>query len=222
MRARDNPFRTESILRVRYRLPGTEWEQLLRRCERLQYRAALVGPCGSGKTTLLEDLEPKFQDKGFETVRIRLNQQRSYREQWSVPRVSSRHIILFDGAEQLSWVAWQWFKWRTRRAAGLIITTHRPGRLPTLWECLTTSHMLSAIIAEVLAGSRLPAPADPSELFWKHEGNLRDALRECYDLVARSEPRSASIPVLRDLVLTQTPTPLLSIYADSQSASDSS
>ncbi len=188
MRARDNPFRTESVLRVRYRLLGIEWDQLLRRCEQLQYRAGLVGAYGSGKTTLLEDLEPKLRDKGFETVRIRLNQQSSPQEHWSVPRMTSRHIILFDGAEQLSWLPWQFFKWRTCRAAGLIITTHKPGRLPTLWECRTSSGLLSDIMAEVLAGSRFTPPADPADLFRKHKGNLREALRECYDQMARGEP----------------------------------
>jgi hypothetical protein len=65
---------------------------------------------------------------------------------------------------------------------------HRPGRLPTLWECRTSSRVLSDIMAELLVGYRLSPPADPADLFWKHEGNLREALRECYDLMARSEP----------------------------------
>jgi hypothetical protein len=136
----------------------------------------------------MEDLEPKLRGKGFETVRIRLNQQSSLREHWSALKVSTRHIILFDGAEQLSRVTWQLFKWRTRQAAGVIITTHKPGRLPTLWDCRTSSRLLSEIMAEVLADSRLPLPANPVELFRKHQGNVREALRECYDLMARSEP----------------------------------
>jgi|KBSMisStandDraft_5_1062788.scaffolds.fasta_scaffold188386_1 hypothetical protein len=181
MRARDNPFRSESILRVRYRLLGIEWDQLLGRCEQLHYRAALVGPCGSGKTTLLEDLEPRLRAKGFETVWLRLNQESSLRERWSLSKQTTGQFLLFDGAEQLSWVAWQFFKWRTRRAAGLIITTHKPGRLPTLWKCNTSAGLLSDIMAEVLAGSRFTPPAD---LFRKHKGNLREALRECYDLMA--------------------------------------
>lgn len=188
MRARDNPFRTESVLRVRYRLLGIEWDQLLGRCEQLQYRAALVGACGSGKTTLLEDLEPRLRAKGFETVRLRLNHQSSHQERWSLLNTTSRHFLLFDGAEQLNWVAWQFFKWRTRRAAGLIITTHKPGRLPTLWNCNTSAELLSEIMAAVLAGSRFTTPpADPADLFRKHKGNLREALRECYDLMARGE-----------------------------------
>lgn len=196
MRARDNPFRTESILRVRYRLPGIEWDQLLGRCEQLQYRAALVGACGSGKTTLLEDLEPKLRAKGFETVRLRLNQQSSLHERWSLSKTTSRQFLLFDGTEQLNWVAWQFFKWRTRRAAGLIITTHKPGRLPTLWNCKTSARLLSDIMAEVLAGSRFTPPADPAHLFLKHKGNLREALRECYDLVARGERDESTASVV--------------------------
>lgn len=172
---------------MRYQLLGMSWDQLLARCERLQYRAALVGPCGSGKTTLLEDLEPKLRAKGFETVRLRLNRQSSAYQRWRVSNTTSRQFLLFDGAEQLNWVGWQFFKWRTRRAAGLIVTTHKPGRLPTLLNCKTSAGLLSSIMAEVLAHSGIAPPGDAADLFGRHRGNLREALRECYDLMARSE-----------------------------------
>ena len=213
MRARDNPFRSESILRVRYRLLGIEWDQLLGRCEQLHYRAALVGPCGSGKTTLLEDLEPRLRAKGFETVWLRLNQESSLRERWSLSKQTTGQFLLFDGAEQLSWVAWQFFKWRTRRAAGLIITTHKPGRLPTLWNCNTSARLLSDIMADVLAGSRFTTlPANPVDLFRKHQGNLREALRECYDLMACGDHDKPRVPLLRGFLVTPRPAPLLSVH----------
>jgi hypothetical protein len=136
----------------------------------------------------LEELEPKLRAKGFETMRLRLNQQSSLHERWSLSKTTTRQFLLFDGAEQLSWVAWQFFKWRTRPAAGLIITTHKPGRLPTLWDCRTSSRLLSDLVADLLTGSRFTPPADPGYLFRKHHGNLREALRECYDLMARGEP----------------------------------
>jgi hypothetical protein len=194
MRARDNPYHTESVLRVRYQLDGIGWEELLSRCERLRYRAALVGPCGSGKTTLLEDLEPRLRAKGFETLHLRLTQQSSLRQRWSLSNATARKFLLFDGAEQLSWVAWQFFKWRSRRAAGLIITTHKSGRLPTLWNCKTSAQLLSNILAEVLTNSHHTPPANPADLFRKHKGNLREALRECYDLMAHAKLDKSAAP----------------------------
>src|SRR5260221_10231925 len=120
MRACDNPFRSESILRVRYRLRGINWAELLRRCEQLGYRAALVGPCGSGKTTLLEDLDPKLREQGFQPCWVRLDEAHTLEHGLArklASEITDRHIVLFDGAEQLNWLAWQVFKWHTRRAA---------------------------------------------------------------------------------------------------------
>jgi hypothetical protein len=83
MRARDNPFRTERMLEVRYRLEGIGWEELLRRFEKLGYRAALIGPHGSGKTTLIESLEPRLNALGFETRVIRLTAEQQHFVRWT-------------------------------------------------------------------------------------------------------------------------------------------
>jgi hypothetical protein len=194
MRARDNPFRTERILSVRYRLQGITWPEFLRRCETLQYRAALIGPRGSGKTTLLEDLESKFRERGFSTRSLRLDRDHSRFEPEFLRQLraglSTAEILLFDGAEQMNPLAWRWFKWRTRKAAGLIITMHRAGRLPTLWECRTSAPLLADITGELLSTQSLAFQPNANNLFQKHRGNLRDALRECYDLLAHANSRS--------------------------------
>jgi hypothetical protein len=51
MRARDNPFAVRRVLKLRYRLSESGWDELLARLERLDHRAAIVGAEGSGKTT---------------------------------------------------------------------------------------------------------------------------------------------------------------------------
>ena len=194
MRAADNPFRSEAVLRVRYKLPEIAWEKLLHRLAEMHYRAAVVGPYGTGKTTLLEDLETRLKAKGFQTAWIRLRQDSPHWETGSALKSITRRILLVDGAEQLGWARWQYFKWLTRQAAGLIITTHRPGRLRTLWRCETSSRLLSDIIAELLTGSGFSPPTEPAELFSKHRGNLREALRECYDIVGRIHLESPAPP----------------------------
>jgi hypothetical protein len=188
MKARDNPFRTERILSVRYRLRGITWTELLHRCEALRYRAALVGPRGSGKTTLLEDLAPKLGELGFRTRLVRLDQEHPRFDAGFLPELvaglTTKDILLFDGTEQMNPSAWRWFKWRTRAAGGLIITSHLPGLLPTLWECHTSPVLLASIAAELLGVDPCITQAHAIDLFKKHCGNLRDALRECYDQVA--------------------------------------
>src|SRR5581483_741016 len=174
MRARDNPFRTECLQRLRYRFAGITWEELLGRCERLNYRGAVVGRCGSGKTTLLEELAPKLQERGLVTRSIRLSrEQPSFKPGFLsqlVLKLSDREILLLDGAEQLSLGGWHWFKCRTRAAGGLIVTTHLPGRLPTLWECRTSAPLLAQLAADLLGTEAEDLQRQAEELFERHRG----------------------------------------------------
>jgi hypothetical protein len=84
-----------------------------------------------------------------------------------------------DGAEQLGRVGWWSFLRKARRARGLVITSHRAGLLPTLVECETSAPLLREIV-ECLHPGR---PAIDL-LFDRHGGNVREALRELYDLHA--------------------------------------
>jgi hypothetical protein len=187
LRACDNPFRTERILQMRYRLEGITWTELLARCEKLRYRAALVGPHGSGKTTLLEDLEPRLRELGFGTRLIRLDAEHPAFDPGFADALAAGHttrdIVLFDGAEQMNPFEWRWFHWRMRHTGGLIITTHQAGRLLTLWECRTSPALLAGIAGDLLEVERATLHCQAEMLFQKHRGNLRDALWEWYDLV---------------------------------------
>jgi hypothetical protein len=138
-----------------------------------------VGPHGHGKTTLLEDLAPRIADRGFRvrTVSLREAHPRLDRADKELIRsLGPEDVLLLDGAEQLGWLSWRALRFRTRRAGGLVITSHRPGLLPTLFECQTSPALLAGIVGE-LAGSEVEA----GELWARHGGNVRDALRELYD-----------------------------------------
>lgn len=192
MKARDNPFSTDRVLRVRYKLCGVTWPGLWSRLESLNLRAAIVGPRGSGKTTLLEDLEPILHGKGYRPQRLRLDEENQSVHPDTLLRLKERltslDVVLLDGAEQLGWRAWRAFAAAANRAGGLVVTSHRPGRLPTLVRCRTDPRLLDAIVAELLAGvGRVPA-LPIAELFQRHRGNLRDALRDLYDLFAGVDP----------------------------------
>jgi hypothetical protein len=186
MRARDNPFATVHLHRIRYRLPdGLTWDEMLEQAASMNWRAAIVGPEGAGKTTLLEDFDPRLRARGFETVWLRLTQEEPRFSSATLHELESLHagqVILFDGAEQLSRWAWWRFLRLARRADGLLITSHRPGLLPTLVECGTTPQLLAGIVADLLAASPEVHRAEASRLHHKHRGNLREALRELYDL----------------------------------------
>ena len=199
MRARDNPFATARVLRIRYRFSGESWDDLLSRLARTHHRGAIVGPEGAGKTTLLEDFEPRLRERGFEIVWLRLT-----REEPHFPNGTSRdpslkvgpkHFVLFDGAEQLSRWSWWRFLMNTRRAGGLLITSHQPGLLPTLIECRTSQYLLAGIVADLLHEPARDQQACAAQLFSKHKGNLREALRELYDMWSECAASQARCPV---------------------------
>jgi hypothetical protein len=99
-------------------------------------------------------------------------------------RIDPSTIVLLDGAEQLS--AWQWYRVRkiTRHAAGLVITSHQRGLLPTLIECRTSPELLDALMHELLGDKAAAFAPRGRELFTAHDGNLRDVLRAFYDEAA--------------------------------------
>lgn len=189
MRARDNPFAVDRVLALRTR--GVPWDDLLARFETLGRRAAIAGPHGAGKTTLLEDLEPRLAARGHRIRKATLHegdrQLGPHRRQALLAALGPDDLLLLDGAEQLAPYAWRELAWRSRRAAGLLVTIHGPGngagRLPLLWECRPTPELLAALVAD-LVGPHEAAALPLADLFRAHRGNLRDALRALYDLYA--------------------------------------
>jgi adenylate kinase family enzyme len=188
LRARDNPFAIEHVLKLRYRFGNDDWTSLLNRLQSLSYRAAIVGPHGSGKTTLLEDLGERLSARGFQIHRLFLNEQsREYPAEFlrrGRKNFTSNDIILFDGCEQLGSLAWLRFRSESRRAGGLVITTHAGGRLPTLRTCETNRGLLGDLVCQLMQSEKTIAPEILDRLFDKHRGNLRDVLRELYDRAA--------------------------------------
>jgi hypothetical protein len=152
---------------------------MLARLAELRYRAAIIGPKGSGKTTLLEDLAARLAAKGIRGRMIRLDS--TGRRLPDLSGVHEREIVLCDGAEQLSRVDWWRLRLQSRRAAGLVITSHHRGLLPTLHRCRTSPALLWELT--VALGARV-GNERCVDLHDRHRGNLRDAMRELYDEVS--------------------------------------
>lgn len=191
MRARQNPFRAERIQNVPYRFQdGICWSDLIARIEELQFRAAIVGSEGSGKTTLLEELSRKLGEIGFKVI---LRSAKSGHPAEVVPRrLEASELLLIDSAECFG--AWEWLrlKWACRAAAGLIVTAHRPGLLPTLIQCRTTPELFRQIVGDLLADQVQLSSGMLDAIYRKHNGNVRNALRQLYDgWSARSESPGA-------------------------------
>lgn len=193
--ARDNPFAVHRVLRVRTRLDDAGWAALLARLAAHRWRGAIVGPHGSGKTTLLEDLGARLGADGWCIHWIRLSA-----EARSMPAgflrakaaaLGPRDALLIDGAEQLGVAAWWALCLRVRRVGALIATTHRGGRLPTVQRCATSAELLRQLVAEL--GETIHA-AEAAVLHARHCGNIREALRELYDVAAVRGGVTSSVP----------------------------
>ena len=191
MNARDNPFTTERVLRIRYALAAEDWTALLARIDAHGYRGAIVGPHGAGKTTLLEDLQAQLEARGVPTLWLRRDADRRHFTRAeldaSFAMITPAHVICLDGAEQLTRLGWALFKRRARVARGLIITSHRAGLLPTLHTCTTNERLLEEIVGRLLSPAPPVSPATlptARDLLLRHRGNVRDALRELYDCYA--------------------------------------
>lgn len=188
MRACDNPFSTDRVLEVRYQPQDKSWDEVLHRLAALNYRAEITGAEGSGKTTMLEDLEVKLRDLGHSPVLIRLRQDDGSAAFSSVHNllrlINEKNLLLLDGAEQLSFFVWHYLKTKTRAFAGLVITAHTQGRLPSLIHSETSAHILEEIVEELLGDDIQHLRIPIETLFHSHQGNLRDALRQCYDFFA--------------------------------------
>jgi len=73
-------------------------------------------------------------------------------------------------------------------------TAHRPGLLPPLLDCATTRELLEGIVRDLVGPQEEALPL--GELFARHGGNVRESLRELYDVWA-ALPEPEGVPVRR-------------------------
>lgn len=189
LHAHENPFRTEQMHSLRYRFePGTDLTSLRQRFSELNYRAALVGPMGHGKTTLVRELADAIETDGIPTARVRFSRQQRHAapaQLLQLARESSPETLLvIDGSEQVGWLTWRRFLRRSGHCRGVLITAHTPGRLPTLLECRTQPELLLNIVRELAPQHFANFEPDLTTMFARHDGNVRECLRELYDRCA--------------------------------------
>jgi hypothetical protein len=184
VRPADNPFASARIDRLPYRFSSGDVSTLIERLTRLGGRGAVVGRHGSGKTTLMGLLAGELPG---EPVSLRLDAATRNPLRTAVAglptTVGSHHSILIDGAEQLGAPGWWRLRRRIRRAGAVVITSHRPARLPTLHECTATPELLRELVREL--APEVDAIDDLDTLFERHDGDLRRCFRELYDHCSR-------------------------------------
>lgn len=179
-----NPFRVARIEALAWRAPGFYWDIFLARIEERGYRGAIVGPHGTGKTTLLLEAQARLMARGVSVRYVFLNEEtgRKGRAARDALRESGSDSVLFlDGAEQLDALTWAWLRWRARRLRGLVITVHRPGRLPTLHTTESSEALLQELLTQLLGEDWVRYGKRAREHFVRCGGNVREVLFALYD-----------------------------------------
>jgi hypothetical protein len=158
------------------------------------WHGQITGGHGTGKSTLLAALAPAIEDRGrlVKSITLVAGQRR-------LPRAfiaSLRHsaglgVAAVDGIEQLH----PWNRLRLRRVcraygAGLVVASHRRSHLPTLYEATVDETRAWSVVQKLQDGFPLRVDIeDLAERLARHQGNLREALFDLYDLY---EERSRS------------------------------
>ncbi|TWT60249.1 hypothetical protein [Rubinisphaera italica] len=189
--ARKNPFATEHLLSIPYLYQDTSLNELIERFEQMGSRAALVGPEGHGKTTLQETMAAEYERRGVKTHWIRVSRDTPHLPKGIFKQLAEQtapeDLILFDGVEQISRLAWWRFRRTLKPGQACLITTHTPGWFPTLHDCATDQVLLSEIIARLPISDIQIDSSEIGEIWLKHRGDLRQALFDLYDRYASGE-----------------------------------
>jgi GTPase SAR1 family protein len=164
---------------------GESTDALVQRLEALSGWAQIVGPHGSGKSTLVRALQSELAARGCPTLLLELHDgERLLPRGWDRPlRGRPAATVFVDGFEQLSRIARIWLKSKCwYRGWNLVVTTHRPTRMATLYETRVTPQVAEQVV-RTLAGEWAPTVerSELAVLLERHQGNLRELLFELYD-----------------------------------------
>jgi len=151
------------------------------------WHGQITGGHGTGKSTLLAALTPAIEARGrlVKSITLVAGQRR-------LPRafiMSLRHsaglgVAVVDGMEQLH----PWNRLRLRRfcraqGAGLVVASHRWSHLPTLYETTVDETRAWSVVEQLQDGFPLRVEIeDLVQRLARHQGNLREALFDLYDL----------------------------------------
>ena len=188
-----NPFSTRFVRpgSLPYLFPGPRGvERLVERLRDCQWWGQIVGPHGSGKSTLLHTLVPQLERAGREIHWFTLSARdrrlpSSVRD--AMARANRATQVIVDGYEQLSTFHRIRLCHRCRRSrAGLLVTTHQNGRLPTLVELQCSVETVQRLVERLLDnGPKRVRPTDVSRCFETQQGNVREVFFALYDLYER-------------------------------------
>ncbi|MGO9114281.1 MAG: hypothetical protein ACLP9L_34125 [Thermoguttaceae bacterium] len=166
---------------------GKTLQQLVDTLEINGWHGQITGGHGTGKSTLLAALAPAIEARGrlVKSITLVAGQRHLPREFIASLRLSAGlGVAAVDGVEQLH----PWNRLLLRRicqahAVGLVVASHRRAYLLSLYETVVDEARAWRVVERLQHGfpPRVEI-ADLVERLARHQGNLREALFDLYDL----------------------------------------
>lgn len=161
-----------------------EWPNLLAELESTQWRLEITGPHGIGKSTLLHSLLEEAIGRGMTTVYTKVDPAWPHLGPPLWHRCRRTVATFIDSAELLP--RWE-IKLLRSLSRGLIVTTHEPCILPSVYRPIVSGERFHAILYQ-LVGDELPRFAkSPDQWLSEAGGCVRQALFNLYDAYERDE-----------------------------------
>ncbi|MCA9189460.1 MAG: FtsK/SpoIIIE domain-containing protein [Pirellulaceae bacterium] len=149
---------------------------------------AIIGAHGSGKTTLLQTLVCQLDARDTPAFLLRIGpggefMLSNHEEMQDLPRGG---VLAVDGYDELNWFRrWRLSRKCRRRGWGLLVTSHRDIRIPTLIRTSVSRMQAITIVKELTeewpVDWSVQAARQVDSLLEEHDGNMREVLFALYD-----------------------------------------
>jgi len=173
LKAKDNPFRTSEIDRLKFIFKKSSLEETAEGALELKF-SAITGNEGSGKTALLNDLKDYFEKHGYDVL---------YTHSLSGHKKWEGDILLFDKGELLTKREIRILKKTALRFKAAIITRHTEADIPVLYKTVTDFNLLKRLLEMLGTCNRYGQTAE--KLLIKNKGNIRETFLDMYDMAGK-------------------------------------
>jgi hypothetical protein len=167
--------------------PGKTLEQLVDVLEANAWHGQITGNHGTGKSTLLAALTPAIEGRGraVRSITLPAGQRHLPRNffRW-LRRPARLGVAAVDSIEQLHpWNRLLLKRFCRTHGAGLVVASHRRAGLPRLYETAVDEERAWSVVQRLQSGFSPRIEIEDLRLrLDRHEGNLREALFDLYDL----------------------------------------
>ncbi|MGE0758424.1 MAG: hypothetical protein AB7F89_02215 [Pirellulaceae bacterium] len=189
--AQRNPFATRSVrpgvMKFRF-YDGNSLPQMLDKLRQNGWTGEIVGRHGSGKSTLLHSLIPLLIEAGRDVKIFTMHRGESRLpvSGTDMQKWSETTQVLIDGYEQLGgWTRTLVTRVCRKEGCGLLVTSHEPVGLPTLYQTDPNLAIVQSLVREMQHrhnGQARVFDTDVAHSYERQRGNIREVFFELYDV----------------------------------------